>query len=590
MQQPFENQRANQVQFFQPQPNLAPITPTFLKTSLENLDKMKSDEEDQSLSVYQTSAMNGIPRQLPFVMPLGGRGQDGFAGFVGQRDDESRQYLIKIDDPATCLLEGSAKFAQDLMLPGHENAVNFASTGLMTVTQPNKPDEIHTVSIQDRVAPQENHTIKPWDVVVYGSKRNPKRPISTEYFNQGNIKNNIAAMTEKAQWDLANAIFISTLVGDESLHVGQFMAEVDENNQVTAITRIDLGARERYSAARYNADDFQHQTSSLYKNSGQKGKDYISYLLNSPEVREKYLALWSRELDIQAIARNHARVFLEELSKLPETQQEIALNDIIKTVFKDSEIAMQERLDMNLDGKKENVAVLLKHITKKRMTNLQKSARQLLVDEVLSQKEATGKYFTPESQAMIQKLIIETDEGTIDNLASLNDYLANKAISSPIEHAQHYQKLAQTIIERQTLAQHADVSPEIKRGIQTQLDQMQQLEQRFKMIAALKDYQTHLQGKFKKVDAKKEQIRVALLMLQAPSQLDDKQFAYEPNQIFDKKFFQIVSKRRINPEKQTKSHGAQLLDNLEVMMEKYQLAQQEPLQEQVEEHRHSLRF
>lgn len=567
MQQPLENEQDVQLQALQQQVHYA--QPIFIQTTEANLAKMKAREDNEGLRVFANRQMNQQSTAIPFVMPLGGRGQDGFAGFIGNGDDSSNQYLIKIDDPATCILEGTARFAQSLLLPANRSSVNFANAGILKVTKEHG-SETHVISVQDRVAPStQGNEIKPWDVVVYGSKRNPKRPVSTEYFNQGNIKKNIGAMTEKAQWDLANAIFASTVVGDESLHVGQFMAETNPQGQVVGITRIDLGARERYGKARLDGQDFQHQTSALYKNSGQKGKDYISYLLNSPEVKQKYLSLWSRDINIDQAATDHVQALRDELAKLPEQEQNQALDDMLKTVYKKSDINIDDKLELGLDEKRTAVETLLFDITKARMTSMQASARKEMLKEIKTQFRNGGSQLTGQGLGIIKKLVNTSDENTVAQLKTMNKYLAGKAIHKDPAKIQYYQKIAQTIIERQSMAEHSGLDQGVKDQIKEQLLEMQQINQRMKMISKLSEYQTRLHSKFKNVDEKKAQVSLALRMLKTPSQEQGKFFHYEPSHALDAKFDQEVSKRRIGSNKTTPSKGALMVAELTQMKADY---------------------
>lgn len=572
-------QRLQQLQQFL-NPQHLDVPPTYIATTATNLENMKAKKDNTGLSLYSTKGMNTNPTPLPFVMKLGGRGQDGFAGFFGDAEDNSDQFLIKVDDPATCILEGTAKFAQDLMLPTNRSAVNFAHAGVLKTTD---PDKTHIISVQDRVSADDGKSIKAWDEVVYGKKRDPKTLVSKEYFNQGNIKKNIELMSKKAQWDLANAIFASTLVGDESLHVGQFMAEVDnETNQVTGITRIDLGARERYAFERSKKSDFKHQTSQLYKNSGQKGKDYISYLLNSPEVKQKYLSLWSREMDIHAAARNHKQLFLEEMNKLPEQEQDIALDDIIKTMFKKSKENIDDKLGLDLADKKEYVGTLLKATTIERMTSMQKSAREELLSGIVKEFSAVNLKPSKRYKAILTDLICQSNNETAGKLKLVNKYLTKKIGMIKPEQAGHFQKIAQTLIERQRLAKHEDISEEDKLAIKTELKGMKLINIRLKMIDNLSKYHTHLKGKSKNVSGKTEQVELALKMLQETDSQTGK-FVYEPKEVFDMKFDKIVSMHRVQKNAEKLSKGGELVKSLQEMTEEYKEVKQlnvEPLIEQ----------
>lgn len=581
-----QQQDALQINFFQQ----APVKPLFIQTTQQNIDNIKADKPYQDLSNYQSKAMNGQSHRLQFVQQLGGRGQDGFAGFFGPRQDESRQYLIKVDDPATCILEATAQFSERLLSSGHDKAVNFAYAGILQARDVEKDTtKTEVISIQPRVSSLQN-TIKPWDSVVYGHKRKPKTIRSEESQHSEQIINNIATMTDDAKWDLANAVFASTVVGDESLHIGQFMAEVDEHKQVVGITRIDFGARERYSAERYRVNDFSHQTSEKYKSSGQFGKDYISYLLASPELKYKYLALWSRDMDIDAAANSHAELLKKEVTKLPEEQQEKALNDIVDVVFKKTSnqgyIALQKELKaLPLDAKITRVAKTLKVITKKRMNSLQTKAQQQLIDTIHNQFKLAGRNLTQGGIDTIRHLILNTEENTASKLSAIKSYLSNKVINGQPEHAQYYATIAKIFFERQLLSQDANISPKAKQAIQGQLQSLYQLNLRFTLIAELSKYQSYINSKSMNAHDKQVAIEQAIRGLQAESQFEMGKFANEPENIITEQFISTLSKRRISPDKDAKSKGHLLCEKLERILAKYN---QEPEQQIREDNHHLL--
>lgn len=546
--------------------------PLYIQTTQENIDKLTKEEDLDDLCVYQSSDLTGAQTSLPFVMALSGRGQDGLAGFFGDKEDQSLQFLIKVDDPATCVLEATARFAKRLIIPGHEKSVNFAQAGLLKVG-----DDVSVISVQDRVAASKDHKIVPWDTIVYGSKRNPKAWVSTESRNKKTIKQNIFKMTEKAQWDLANAVYISTVVGDESLHVGQFMAETDIQGVVTGITRIDFGARERYAANRYLNDDFRHETSSNYYWSGQAGKDYLKYLIDpsngNSNFRVKYLSLWSRNTNLQAIADQHQRVFHQEMNKLGDTQREQALDDILKTIFKKSKKDYSVTQSLPLQQKQDKVAEILGNITYKRMLSMQKSARSELYNEVLDLFKQAGIQFNKHNRLKLARLMVRSDKDTANYLNQINRFLFKQATQCDPSKTVFFKKIAKRLITRQSLAEHTGIQQKYKQAIGESLQDLSRLHLRFKILEELNQYKDHLSLKVKKVDAKIECINSAIEKLQVKSSDEKGRFKYSPDQVIDEQFKQTISKRRVNPSSQTKSHGAQMIDRLEKIIDKYQLLQ-----------------
>jgi hypothetical protein len=526
--------------------------PIFIKTTDSNYQKIRQKSKSISdFSVHPSIDHNQQGLTLPFVKALSGRGQDGLAGFFGNPNDQRQQFLIKVDDPATCVLEATARFAKDLMLPTNQNAVNFATAGVLKIDQ-----DSSVISIQPRVKAQ------PWDVLVYGSKRNPKTPISKEAMNKKTIVENINQLSDKAQWDLANALFVSTVIGDESLHIGQFMANVNQKGEVEGITRIDFGARERFSAARYYNNDFGHKTSNFYASSGQKGKDYISYILKQPDVRRNYLSLWARQMDIQASAQKHSDIFLEEVNKLPTPLQQKALDDILKTMFKKSTETSGRKykqvMALPLEQKKAKVANLLKKVTNKRMTMMQQKARNELFNDIINQYDQMNKTLSSTSQQRIKNIMEKSDETTAADLDIINNYLNKKLTQGDPQQAIYYQAIAQTIISRQKLAQHENLDPQVKSNINDEVKKMEKINVRLKVMSELSQYKSYLENKGSTAEAKKEMIDKAIRQLQRGK---------DPSKIIDETFKSTISKRRILTSSASKSNGAKLLDRLEAIVE-----------------------
>lgn len=254
---------------------------------------------------------------------LSGRGQAGLAGFYS-RDNENKQFLIKQDNPGTCLAEG---LAVSYLPPGTKDrkAVNRA-----TMQEASVGDQNMLVSIQDRVVPEDKPTSqdkpepKPvlsfasFDTLILGHKRNPKTIVSEEARNKDQIKNYMATeMSEDAKLQLAQAIYISQVNGDESLHTGQFVCFTEKVSQngvekevIRDIKRIDFGALGRYGALRGDFDPTQ--TSDQYAKSGQIGKNYVGYLMQDPVVSNEVHRLWSvtdpNEVAIQVGAQFDAQM------------------------------------------------------------------------------------------------------------------------------------------------------------------------------------------------------------------------------------------------------------------------------------------
>lgn len=554
--------------------------PIYLKTSARNFAMVRLDvDEQQPLQSYPTKDMHGQAKDVSFLQALGGRGQDGFAGFVGEPGNPQHQHLVKVDDPATCVLEGSARFAQDLLPHRNQKAVNFAEAGILQ-----KGNESDVISVQPRVAPSKlDNEVVPWDKVVYGRKRNPKSWVSDEIKHHKIIKQNLDNLSDQAHSDLAAALYVSGIVGDESLHVGQFMAEVDKNTgKVEGITRIDFGARERHGIARYKSDDYGNTTSKQYKHSGQIGKDYINYYLSHPETQQKYLSMCARQVDETALAKKHITTLNQELDKLPDQQQHQALDDIVETLVKKASKSDKNNFrkikDMPLDEKREQVSQILQAITEKRVRLMKNKARVKLRKQIDNELDKTNiNLQNPQKQA-IQELIKTTDEHTADHLHTVNSLIKDelsqdhgKVSKQTRKNAKHLQKAAEVILERQMVDLNDPSMPREQRlKIKQEMIELKQNSIRMQMMNELADYKSHLNSKHgSSAKEKRTEVKLAMKKLSETEVVigndgsTKTQFRYTPEQVFNDHFKQTVSKRRHGKNKTEKSQGAKMCDYLD---------------------------
>lgn len=270
------------------------------------------------------------------VKKLEGRGQSGFAAFCRLKDQpESPLLLIKEDDPGTCLAESTADVLPE-DLPEVKAAVNIATLGTMV-----RDGVTKVVSIQPAVEPsQAGHRVIPFDVLVYGRKRNPRTLFAEEYWNSNDIKRFLAKLRPQVKQQIAHALFCSVAAGDESLHIGQFMAEVktddDGNNVMVRFIKIDFGARERFAIKRERDDAYDPTaTSKQYTKAGQFGKHYIGYMLQDLDIRKAYLDLWkSYQPDREKIIKHVADNVLSNLNKMPRDFKIQSIKLLFKTINK----------------------------------------------------------------------------------------------------------------------------------------------------------------------------------------------------------------------------------------------------------------
>ena len=349
--------------------------------------------------------------RLKFVKSLVGRGQPGFAGFF--KDTATQvEYLIKEDTPDTCVLEGSARFSSELLPADFANSVNYARAGTLEITGTHGGiiDAV-AISVQLRVMPTSRSPetdILPWDVIVYGRKRNPKTLWSEESSHAKDILQNVSMMNSKAQWNLAFGIFISTVVGDESLHVGQFMAEREKTTgRIVGLTRIDFGARERYADMRLRDHDFRHTTSRAYSSSGQKGKHYVDYLLSSPAIKRRYALLWEKTIEVnrRALAQSHGQVLLEELQHIPSPLLEKAVEEVWGV--------LQRKIKGSAPRSMGELCAHLSEITERRMIEMAKDSalkplHQPFIE--LNRKQKSMAALSPEEQHALSEWYLCREE------------------------------------------------------------------------------------------------------------------------------------------------------------------------------------
>lgn len=319
---------------------------------------------------------------------LEGRGQSGLAGFYLNLDNK-RSYLIKEDDVATCLLEGSARFVKKHLPKNHQEVINFAE--LVYITKPNEEQQT-VASKQPKVMNSE-----PWDKVIFGKKRIAKLPFSREFLSLYKLPSHLAGLSHHLKSDLAAALFGSSLAGDESLHTGQFMA-VMKDGKIIRLVRIDLGARERFAWLRITNGDVQAQTSQSYtKSSLQVGKNYLDFLLKNPDVNAKYLRLCMLSVqDPKAMARESAKSFFQALNKLPEDQRDEACWKVYQTYAKDHP---DQRTRENFS--KENLELIIKECASTRAKRLKRDATKKI-------KESLDQF----------KLIFKTESGQIPQITN----------------------------------------------------------------------------------------------------------------------------------------------------------------------------
>ncbi|MCS5712213.1 ankyrin repeat domain-containing protein [Candidatus Berkiella aquae] len=342
------------------------------------------------------------------TLALQGRGQAGLANFYMGPDGKER--LIKEDDVATCLMEGTAYYIRDMgILPGNlGSSVNFATVGTLIKEGSQSPS---VVSIQDRVIGSEGSKARPWDELVYGIKRNPKTLLSFEGWYPQAIIDNISFLNTQPKWQLAAGIMGSAIAGDESLHVGQFMAIVDKNGHIEGIKRIDLGARERFAVARVNSKTTMpdpYHASKYYQASGQYGKDYVSYLLAEPTLNKMYTMLWMNlsltpNLEKQII-QGSKEAFIQQFNAIPEQLREQALKEVLATINKSAKVPVVLQ-SSTLEKQAEELAELIADMDARRVTSMVGAGKKAYLNYVETMNSHISAHFSSDMRDFCHNLL-----------------------------------------------------------------------------------------------------------------------------------------------------------------------------------------
>lgn len=430
---------------------------------------------------------------------LTGRGQPGLANFYLGPDGFER--LIKEDEVATCLMEGTAYYIRDTgLLPGAlANSVNYATLGVLQKADGAAPS---VVSIQDRVVgPSAESKVRSWDELVYGVKRNPKTLLSFEGWYPQAILENITLLNTTPKWQLAAGIMASAIAGDESLHVGQFMAILDSASHVVGIKRIDLGARERYAVARSMVMQDPYNASTFYVNSGQYGKNYVSYLLSEPGLRSMYTMLWlnvgAKEHLEETIQRASFEAFIKQFNQIPPHLQSKAIVEVLSTINKGVPKGKEFVIDLMLPIEKqiERLATKIAEGDALRVVNMVAESKSIyaqyerdVIQKVTALLPSEDRALCQDCLAVQRSLVLSRELATdalnmaLENTQKLNALIANliaRVNETPSDELYKQIQLLTGIgidlVQAATLNLHhkADVSPQITSDINKHLNQLQ---------------------------------------------------------------------------------------------------------------------
>ena len=210
-----------------------------------------------------------------------------------------------------------------------------------------KEHKKEVASIQPKVKNAES-----WDVVLFGKKRKPTDPIAPEYVHETFILDHLAELSNQALLSLAAAIFAGSLALDESFSPAQFMVELNQDNEITRFTRIDLSASGRFGLARLENKDFKlGKTSDLYTKSGQISNRYVDYLLKDPNVMVYVCVFWSdfNKKTIDELVSDRKECFCRQINKIPDDLRQDTLNRIYDIYTEKSSIT--RKISQNITQK-----------------------------------------------------------------------------------------------------------------------------------------------------------------------------------------------------------------------------------------------
>ncbi len=360
---------------------------------------------------------------------LKGRGQEGEAAFYLCEDN--REYLIKKDkDLATCVLEGSLQFIQDYLPGAHaglwksqfRDCINLAHCCVVDQYMADKKEikeyKREVASIQPKVK-----DAKPWDVVLFGKKREPNHPVSQEFRNQAVILDHLAELSNVAVLSLAASIMAGMLCREESFHFAQYMVGMDKDDEIIKFIRIDLGASGRYGRARLEAKDFKLGTSDVYAKSGQFGKRYVDYLLNAPNVMIYVCLFWS-EFDIDDIDKlvsDSKECFRLQINKVPGDLQQDILNKIYDIYTKKSSIKRN-----NQDITQQQLDDIMNSVLKACVMQMQEEGAAK-INDLLNKVELERKNYKFSRKKLESGIIDEDDSvsGVYDIACLINKRIIN---------------------------------------------------------------------------------------------------------------------------------------------------------------------
>lgn len=377
---------------------------------------------------------------LTYIGPLKGRGQNTFGGFFQSARGDT--VLIKADKPGVCLAEATA--TNEILPENQRQSINCATMGCIRIK--NKPT---LVTIQPMVTGNSDEMVKPFDEMVYKRKRNPN-PFdiqdmsfkSDEARHEQEIIDFLKSdrMTPQAKEELAYALKARSELGDESVHLGQYMALV-KDDIVVGIRAIDFGARERFSVARVSNVERSNKerldptkTSYYYQNQyviNPKGKNYIEYFLNEPALRQKYLETFEKT-NPQQNAEIIVDHFSKQLDQIPDEKLQLqALKEFMETINAKSKNKIKLPSNGTTQDKIHYFLTKYHAVVLERIETMQTMAKHHLLGEKLMQEhDLSNKYASTSHESSSRSSTISSDRTSISSITSSTSNSTDSSFST----------------------------------------------------------------------------------------------------------------------------------------------------------------
>lgn len=379
---------------FSPLPSLSSsVIQSSLVSSPPPIDKDKAFARYEVSDAPLTLISVSTGKKFNLLSKLEGRGQAGMGGFYDYVDDKTGKtitMLIKNDPAWLVVQEASIRPLLGLVPPELRKTMNVADCETFET-----PDGRRIVaSVQPKLP-----NAKQLTEMMTGEKRDPATLFSVESKNEENIAKFLKSLDRPLKKELAAALFISNMGGNESVHTGQLMTTLDEADRITGICGIDQGAAGRFAIIINVTDDItagknsRHYQGGVFE--GQFRKDYLSYYMQDPDIQADYfqLCIRTKPLTEDTVSKACAVRHQESLSHLPEEIRTLATQKILHKIY--AKKCKPEQLEQKLNRIVENI------IDEKKDAKIDKAD---LLAQIAEMKKSNGK-LTKDFDLIFKELI-----------------------------------------------------------------------------------------------------------------------------------------------------------------------------------------